>query len=185
MGKTAAAKVKVLDIETTGTAADTGLVTAYALLEGGRPPKLHSRFIAGPADEGPALRDLFARLRPTDRIVVWRGRAYDVPFLVTRALKHGLDASPLLRAKVVDVAEFAEKNMRLDRTSQSNLCRFLSIEKNTELTGDQMPMKFLEYLGSKDRARAREILIHCEDDVRSLYRIFLKMEPLLRAAGDL
>lgn len=177
--------VKVLDIETTGTAADTGLVTAYVLLEGGPSPRVHSRFVAGAGDEEKALRELFARIRPGDTIVVWRGRAYDVPFLVTRALRHGLDATALLRAKVVDLAEFAEKHMRLDRPSQSNLCRFLGIAKNTDLTGDQMPMKFLEFLSAGNRQRAREILVHCEDDVRSLYEIFKRLEPLLQAAGDL
>lgn len=177
--------VKVLDIETTGTAADTGLVTAYVLLEGGDPPKVFARFVAGVRDEKKALQELLARISPTDTLIVWRGRAYDIPFLVTRALGHGLDASALLRARVVDLAEFVEKHMRMDRTSQSNLCRFLGIPKNTDLTGDQMPMKFLEYLSRGDRRRAREILVHCEDDVRSLYEIFKKMEPLLRAAGGL
>ncbi len=177
--------VQVLDIETTGTAADTGLVTTYVLLKGGTPPEVYSRFVTGVGDEKKALQELFARLRPDDTLVVWRGRAYDVPFLVTRALRHGLDASTLLRAKVVDLAEFAEKHMRLDRPSQSNLCRFLGIQKNTDLTGDQMPMKFLEFLSMGDRKRAREILVHCEDDVRSLYEIFQRLEPLLRAAGDL
>ncbi|MEM3085854.1 MAG: ribonuclease H-like domain-containing protein [Halobacteria archaeon] len=177
--------VKVLDIETTGTAADTGLVTAYVLLEGTRPPKVLTRFVAGVSDEKRALEELLARLRPSDTVVVWRGRAYDVPFLVTRALRHGLDASPLLRFKVVDLAEFAEKHMRLDRTSQSSMCRFLGIGKNHDLTGDQMPMKFLEFLSTEDRRKAREILVHCEDDVRSLYKIFQRMEPLLRAAGEL
>lgn len=173
----------VLDIETTGTAADTGLVTAYVLLTGGRPPKVLSRFITGVSDEKPALKELLARLRPSDTAIVWRGRAYDIPFLVTRCLRHGLDGSVLLRMKVVDLAEFAEKNMRLDRTSQSSMCRFLGIEKNHGLTGDQMPMKFLEFLSTGDRRKAREILVHCEDDVRSLHKIFGKMEPLLRAAG--
>lgn len=178
----AKSRIVVLDIETTGTAADTGLITAYVLLKGGRPPKVFTRFVAGVGDEKRALVELLARLRPSDTAVVWRGRAYDFPFLVTRCLRHGLDGSHLLRMKVVDLAEFAEKHMRLDRTSQSSMCRFLGVEKNHGLTGDQMPMKFLEYLSTGDRRKAREILVHCEDDVRSLYSVFQRMEPLLRAA---
>src|SRR5439155_10281199 len=84
-----AAKIVILDIETTSLEGDAGVLVGAGLMsEAGRGEYLEARRTS---DEKPVLSKLSKRLESYDVLVTWNGRSFDIPFLTTRLMKHGLD----------------------------------------------------------------------------------------------
>ncbi len=113
-----------------------------------------------------------------DAIVTWRGRGFDVPFIIARALKLSLPVDPLTRALHVDVADIAERYLRLGRKDLPSVCRYFKIKKNIELSGMDMPSLYLRVLEGDKRA-ARQIKVHCIDDLASLREVYERLKPLV------
>ena len=95
-----APRIVVLDIETSSLEADAGIVVgAGLLLETGK----SEYFEAKRTDQEKSLLvKLLKRLEVCDVVVTWSGRGFDIPFLTTRLLKHGLNPLPLLAKTHLD-----------------------------------------------------------------------------------
>ena len=145
--------------------------------------KIKTGFAANIKDEKRLLLNLVSKLSKIDDgvIVTWRGKRFDLPFLLTRSLFHGIDASPILRMQHVDLAEFAARNFKFSKVSQERMCQFMGIRKKKDLQGYQMPTRYVKFL-SGDSSEKKRILEHCVDDVRSLSLIYEKLRPYVEAA---
>lgn len=167
-----------LDVESSGLNGESSILTAYVMLHNGRQ---HEGFAESVRQEKKLLKQLARTLEGVGENAVlftWKGETFDVPFLVTRGLLQGVDMSRLLAFRHIDLAKFAERNLRLGRISQTRLCSFLGIRKNVELTGGQMPVRYIKYV-SGSKSEREKILQHCIDDVRTLKLIYEKLKPYL------
>lgn len=165
-----------LDIETSSTEADTGIITGIGLLdEGGR-----ARFLfSGRArEERKLIKNFLSILKDFDVLVTWRGRGFDIPFLITRAIRMG-EAIDVLQQKMhIDLADVADRNLRLGRKDLYHVCRYFGIPKKGSLEGMDMPKLYIDSLEGSRRAE-RDIRTHCLDDLYSLRAVYWKLKPLV------
>ena len=169
-------KIVVLDIETTSLAADSGMVVGVGLMpENGPAEYLGTRRTV---DEKKTLSKLVSRLGEYEIVVTWNGRGFDLPFLTTRLLSHGLDPRPLSNKRHIDLHEVVKGRLRLTFTYLDHVCDFLGIPKKKGPMGMDVPHLYLKAQeGDSDALRA--IREHCLDDLEATRKIFLKLKPLL------
>ncbi|MDJ0270616.1 MAG: ribonuclease H-like domain-containing protein [Aigarchaeota archaeon] len=172
-------RICFLDLESTGIEADIAMLTAVGLVEES------GRFIflpvKKPEEERRVIRDAIKLLEKYDIVFTWRGKDFDIPFLISRALKHRIDPTPLMRVMHVDLAEFARNVLKLSKNNLYTTSRFLGVRKDTTLEGADMPQKYLQSLTGKGGAWS-SIRRHCYDDLKTLQAVYERLKPLLRVA---
>lgn len=109
-------------------------------------------------------------------------RKFDLPFLRTRAVKFGLDFPEWKSLWVSDTHPILRNKFKLHSNRLETACNFFGIPcKQHKLNSDV----WLEMItGNKKRMSAslRYIQTHCEEDVRSLEALWLKIAPYTRLA---
>ncbi len=171
-----ATKTVILDIETTSLEADAGiLVSAGLMSDAGRGEYLEAKRTS---EEKSLLSKLSKHLESYDVIVTWNGRSFDIPFLTTRLMKHGLDPRPLLRKPHIDLADVVKSRLRLTFTYLDHVCDFFEIDRKRGPMGLDVPHLYVRALEG-DRKALLSIREHCLDDLRATRQVFLKLKPLL------
>lgn len=169
-------KIVILDIETSSLEADAGVIVGAGLMgEEGKSEYLETKRTT---DEKPMLAKLLKRLDSFDMIVTWSGRGFDLPFLTTRLLKHGMDPHPVLSKMHLDLNEVVKSRLRLTFTYLDHVCDFFEIRRNKGPMGLEVPQLFVKALEG-DETALRAIRDHCLDDLRVTREVFLKLRPLL------
>lgn len=171
-------KIAILDIETTSLAADSGIVVGIGLMSEKGPPEYIS--VRKTGEEKQALSKLVSRLGKYDVIVTWNGRGFDLPFLVTRFLSHGLDPRPLASKRHVDLNEVVKGRLRLTFTYLDHVCDFFGIEKKKGPMGMDVPHLYLK-AQEGDSGALRAIREHCLDDLEATRKVFLRLKSLLES----
>ena len=168
----------ILDLETSSLEADAGVVVGAGLItEKSEGYYLESRRTG---EERDLLVRLAKRLDEYPTIVTWNGRTFDLPFLVTRMLKHGLDPRPILNKDHVDLYELVKFRLRLTFTYLDHVCEFFGIEKKRNPMGMDVPGLYVRALEGDKKALGR-IREHCLDDLRATRQLYLLLGPLLQA----
>src|SRR5438094_10245552 len=122
-----AAKIVILDIETTSLEGDAGVLVGAGLMsDAGRGEYLEARRTN---EERALLSKLSKRLESFDVLVTWNGRSFDIPFLTTHLMKHGLDARSILRKSHIDLADVVNSRLRLTFTYLDYVCHFIQIHQ--------------------------------------------------------
>jgi uncharacterized protein len=171
-----AARIVILDIETTSLEADAGtLVSAGLMSDTGRGEYLEARKTS---EEKLLLSKLAKRLESYDVVVTWNGRSFDIPFLTTRLIKHELDPRPFLRKPHIDLADVVKSRLRLTFTYLDHVCDFFQIERKKGPMGLDVPHLYVRALEG-DRKATASIREHCLDDLRATRQVFLKLKPLV------
>jgi uncharacterized protein YprB with RNaseH-like and TPR domain len=171
-----AARIVILDIETTSLEADAGmLVSAGLMSDSGRGEYLEAKRTS---EEKPLLLKLVKRLESYEVLVTWNGRSFDIPFLTTRLMKHGLDPRPILRKSHIDLADVVKSRLRLTFTYLDHVCDFFQIDRKKGPMGLDVPHLFVRGLEGDKKALA-SIREHCLDDLRATRQVFLKLKPLV------
>jgi uncharacterized protein len=171
-----AAKIVILDIETTSLEADAGVLVGAGLMsDAGRGEYLEARRTL---EEKSLLSKLSKRLESYDIMVTWNGRSFDIPFLTTRLMKYGLDPRPVLRKTHIDLADVVKGRLRLTFTYLDHVCDFFEIDRKRGLMGLDVPHLYVR-AAEGDRKALLSIREHCLDDLRATRQVFLKLRPLL------
>jgi len=170
------ARTVILDIETTSLEADAGtLVSAGLMSDKGRGEYLEAKRTS---DEKSLLLKLLKRLESYDVMVTWNGRSFDVPFLTTRLMKHGLDPRPILRKSHIDLADVVKSRLRLTFTYLDHVCDFFQIDRKKGPMGLDVPHLYIRALEGDAKAAA-SIREHCLDDLRATRQVFMRLKPLV------
>jgi uncharacterized protein YprB with RNaseH-like and TPR domain len=171
-----AARIVILDIETTSLEADAGTLVSVGLMSGdGRGEYLEARRTS---KEKSLLLRLAKRLESYDVLVTWNGRSFDLPFLTTRFMKQRLDPRPILRKSHIDLADVVKSRLRLTFTYLDHVCDFFEIDRKKGPMGLDVPHLYVRAIEG-DRKAAVSIREHCLDDLRATRQVFLKLKPLV------
>jgi uncharacterized protein YprB with RNaseH-like and TPR domain len=174
--RTMTAKIVVLDIETTSLEGDAGVLIGAGLIsDAGRSEYLEARKTS---EERSLLAKLVKRLESVDVIVTWNGRSFDLPFLTTRLMKHGLDPRPILRKSHIDLADVVKSRLRLTFTYLDHVCDFFQIARKKGPMGLDVPHLYVQALEG-DKKALTAIREHCLDDLQATRQVFLRLKPLL------
>ena len=123
---------------------------------------------------------LMKRLDDYSTIVTWNGRRFDLPFIVTRMLKHRLDPRAIIQKQHVDLNEVVNSRLRLTFTYLDHVCAFFGIEKQRNPMGMDVPGLYVKALEG-DRKALGMIREHCLDDLKATRKLYLLLGPLLDA----
>jgi len=103
-------------------------------------------------------------------LVTYYGTGFDIPFLVTRALAHGIDLPRLTELPMLDLYEWCHANLLLSAYSLESVARFLGVGKAKEFYGGDMPTLFR--LVERGDLEARRLIVdHCRDDLILLRQV--------------
>ncbi|MEM3519598.1 MAG: ribonuclease H-like domain-containing protein [Candidatus Hadarchaeales archaeon] len=167
-----------LDIETTSKKADDGMIIAIGIMKGDTP---EIRFIDSLEEEKRALQWLNRELEGCDEIVTWYGSGFDIPFLVTRAVFHGIELK-LVRVPMLDLCEWSRGVLLLNSYSLEAVANFLGIDWSKEFYGGDILALFK--LAKKGNLEARKLIVdHCREDVVVLKKVHEKLSWLVEDSG--
>lgn len=166
-----------LDIETTSKKADDGVIIAIGMMKGDR---VEVRFADSFEEEKRALEWLSKELRGCDEIVTWYGSGFDIPFLITRALVHGIDLN-FTEASLLDLCEWSRGALLLTSYSLEAVANFLGISWSKEFHGSDILTLFKQV--KRGDLEARKLIVeHCREDVIVLKRVHERLLPLIKSS---
>jgi uncharacterized protein YprB with RNaseH-like and TPR domain len=110
-------------------------------------------------------------MRKFDRLTFHYGDRFDIPFLRTRAVYHGLDFPLYKEIKGTDTCSILWKKFKLHSNRLEAACKFFGIESKAH------PIKqdiWITALGGNKKS-LDYILTHCREDVASLEALYHKI----------
>jgi len=167
-----------LDIETSSLYADIGsLIVAGFLTD--KEEKFF--FVESPRGEKKVLEEILDYLEKIkeEKIYIWNA-SFDIPFLISRCLKHNLQTKIFTQLKVIDLLKFSREVLRFSSNRLDDVSNFFGIEKNFKVTGRVIQKLYEEFLSGNTKMK-EEIINHCRDDLISLSKIYEKVKDLVEA----
>lgn len=167
-----------LDTETTSLNADTGIINTIGItLPNGETKLLFADDIEKEKELIQEALNLLKKF-PNEQIIMWYSD-FDIPFMVTRAIKNGLNISEIYNFQIIDLCKLVQEKLKFSSNKLDDVARFFGINKNLHSTGRDINNLYM--LAVKGDKTAREqILLHCQDDLNALKKIFEKLEPYLK-----
>ncbi len=117
------------------------------------------------------LIDFFNDIEDADEVIAHFGKGFDIPWLRTRVLFHGLNPMPLF--KVVDTKEWASKNFYFQSNKLDYIAKFFGFGGKTH-TEYQW---WLDILLKNCPVALRKMVYYCRRDVTLLEKVFKKLLP--------
>ncbi len=180
------ARIGFFDIEATNLNANFGYMLCACVKELGQ-RKVHTysvldypkAFERRCTNDKYVLRDLITHLNTLDIIVTWYGkspRRFDMPFITSRALFHGLDiVNP--RIAQVDLWMTSRNLLKLTSNRLDTVGKFFRLqEEKTALLG-----QYWVDGAAGHKPSIKYIMKHCQADVRVLEEIYLKFRQIMDA----
>lgn len=177
-------KTGIFDIETTNLNANIGRLVSISLLrENGKVESItiadFKRYKRNPADDKMIISEVARLLDEPDILVSYYGKQprFDLPFLVSRMIHHGIKPPPdLLYKKHVDIYPYAKKWLPLTRRSLMIVSRFFKCATDkTQVDWDH----WAEAIAGQ-RASVDYIQEHNEHDVMVTGEVLEPMKPFIR-----
>jgi len=167
-------KVGVFDIETTNLPANWSHMLAWCVKESGV-PIIHSDLVvrkeARDKDDRRIVKSAVEEIVKYDRIITWYGAKFDIPYVRSRALYHGIDFPAFRDIYHTDLYYVARSKLRLHSNRLGSVCQFFGIPaKNHPMTPELNRL-----CGSGDEEALKTILTHCEEDVESTDTVYFKL----------
>lgn len=120
------------------------------------------------------LVDLSEELLKADCWLTWFGTYFDIPFLNTRLLYHGLPVLPP-NFKHIDGWKTSKNRLRLGNNRLNSVQQFLNLDaKKTHLKGEYWILAM-----TGDKQAMKYIVDHCYQDVLVLEQAYERLRPLI------
>ena len=168
------------DLETTNLSADFAVLLCSTVKGLGRPP-VTFRIDASPryekdrADDSYVVRKTVEELSKYVIDIGYNTQRFDLPFLYSRMLAHGMDTRVLRHLRHVDLIWAVRYRMRLRSARLEVAIEHLQAkEHKTPLVG-----RVWAKAAAGDRKAISEIVRHNVQDVKALEEIALKLAPLM------
>ena len=169
-------KIICWDLENTSLVADFGHELCMGYKEIGKSAHVISidqfpRFKKDTTDDRDLVKRTCEILFSADMWVTWYGLRYDLPFLQTRMLAHGLGVAPPIPH--VDGWRIAKYKMKMHSNRLSSVSDFLDLGEKNSVSG-----RVWIRAGSGHRPSLRYVIDHCKRDVELLEDVYKIISPL-------
>jgi len=172
-------KIGYLDIECSGLQADFGIVLSFSLRDGaGRNYSSHitPEEIKNGTYDKRLLSELCHYMRMFDRVVTWYGDRFDIPFLRTRCLLHGIDFPVHLEVLHTDLWMFSRKKLKMHSNRLGVVAPFFGIESKGHPLN---PTVWLQCLSGSEKA-LRWVQTHNNEDTESLRKVWHRVQRYVK-----
>jgi DNA polymerase elongation subunit (family B) len=109
-------------------------------------------------------------LHNADEIVAHNGDRFDLKWIRTRALIHGIDVMP--SPKTIDTLKWAKKYFNFNSNKLDYIAKFLSVGAKMETGGMDL---WKDIVFKKDQAALDKMVAYCKMDVEVLEAVFNKL----------
>ena len=160
-----------LDTETTGLSGGAGTVAflvGLGYIRNGQ-MTVEQFFMKDYSDEGDLLEQVRERMERFSCVVTFNGRAFDMPLLASRFVMNRMGSCPdLFNLDLLTPSRRAWK-LRIESCRLSDIEeRILSLRRDGDLPGSQVPERYFAFLKSGDMALVEDIIRHNRQDIISL-----------------
>jgi uncharacterized protein YprB with RNaseH-like and TPR domain len=172
-------KVAVLDIETTSLKSDFGIMLCAVIRTYGsrEDPKVFRINLSNPSlveAEKEILIQLNEELTTYDGLITYFGNRFDIPFIRTRALYHGIQ--PLKKTKSLDLY-FTVKRVTNPSTRRLERINQILQVSNPDASPDKTKLGLIEWNNvvlNRDNSALDYIVTHCIADIMILENVVNK-----------
>lgn len=171
-------KIGFLDIESSNLNANFGIVLSYCIKSGDNlianvitPEEIKS----GTFDKR-LMQDIVKDVLKFDRIVTYYGARFDIPFIRTRCLYHGVEFPGFKAVYQTDLYDTIKRRFRFHRNGLAVACDFFGILAKTHPLKGELWLKCL----SGDKKSLDYVLEHNIEDVDSTERLWHKVQEHIR-----
>lgn len=176
-------KPLILDLETSGLNANRGHILCAAAKWYGEKPTLIWRIDDTPDfgttpksyfDDSVIVRDIVTLVSQAPAVVAYYGGygKFDIPFLNTRALAHGLEPCPQL--SIIDPYTTARGKLKLERNGLGAVAELLNTRDKYHL-----PWKDWQLAKYGDRKAMNKLIKYCVNDIKCLEEVYTALLPLM------
>lgn len=172
-------KLIAWDIESTNLKADYGRMLCFGWKEVGGRPKArvtsiadYPKFKNDPTDDKALVKEASKILTEADAWLTWYGKRFDVPFVNSRLIQHGLP--PLPPIPHIDGWMVARSKLKLHSNRLASVCAFLGLEEKTPINQHIWVRATAGHLPS-----IRYVIEHCRQDVAVLEQCYEPLRPLI------
>ena len=116
------------------------------------------------------LEQFIEVMNEADVLVAHNGDRFDIKWIKTRALKHGLEMLPYYNQ--VDTLKIAKKHFYLNSNKLDYISQFLGFEGKISTE----PKLWDKIILEKDPDALNEMIIYCDEDVRQLEKVYNKLK---------
>lgn len=171
-------RLAFLDIEAGGLEANSSYMLSWVLKPWKGEPEhalITKRDILSGDTDLRIVKALLRALRNVDVVVGYYSTGFDLPYLRTRSMMHGLDFPHYGTLKHYDVYYTVKSKLRLHRNRQEVACDALGIKGK-----DHVEMMLWQRAKLGDQNALAEVLSHNLRDVLTLEQLFERMRPHAR-----
>jgi DNA-directed RNA polymerase subunit M/transcription elongation factor TFIIS len=125
------------------------------------------------------LRKFIIVLEQADEICGHNADAFDLRWVRTRAIKHGLAMSPDFVS--YDTWKLAKAAFRFDSASLDYISKYLNVAQKKETGGSQL---WVDVVFNKDKKALKKMVAYCDGDVISQAAVFTRMKPYIKSKAN-
>ena len=176
-------KIQLWDIEATNLNANFGYILSIAVKDlDEKKVRVYSiadypRYKKDPTNDKDLVRDAAADLGSAGVWVTWYGARFDVPFVNTRLIGHGLP--PMPPVPHIDGWRIAKYKLKMNSNRLASVSGFLNVEEKTPLNG---PIWIKASAG--DKKSLDYIVEHNIQDVIVLEQVYHRIRPLITSGPN-
>lgn len=119
-------------------------------------------------DDKKLIREFVKIMNKANEIVGHNGDRFDIPWVRTRALYHGVDNVP--RWRTLDTLKSARANLKLPSNRLTDIGQYFGLGEKIKVDGD-----LWQNIVFGDASRMDEMIAYCEQDVILLQQIYEKI----------
>lgn len=173
-------KILLLDIESSNLAANFGfpLCVGYMWLNDkkAQAPSLIEYPGSNNTDDSKLMQHMYDVMVEADQWVTWYGKKFDIPFLQSRMLKHGIGVLP--PTPHVDGWEIARNKLKLNSNRLKSVENFLELEEKFGIAKTELKPEMWIRAMAGDHKAMKYIQEHAIQDVLVLKEAYLLLAPL-------
>ena len=163
--------VGVFDVETTGLRANWSHMLCWCIKEHGK-DVIHEDLItkreARDKNDYRIIKSAVKEICKHDRIVGWYSSNFDIPYVRSRAIKHGIEFPAFKALYHTDLYYVARSKLALHSNRLQAVCEYFGIPaKEHRMTPD-----LWQRAGAGQQKALQDILFHCREDVISTDTVF-------------
>ncbi len=161
--------VLVIWMEASAPRADVGRVLCVGIKRFGT-GQISLSIASSPSEEKKLISHALKRISISHVYIAWRASDFVTPFLAMRALRYGLDPSPLYEPLMVDLSEIMYRYLRISAETLHEACEVLEVRTRGAAAGGE------------DHATKKAIGDRCRLNTLATERLAKRLMPLIRVA---